>query len=133
VELDKEEVRFGEDPKDLFADDAWIREILYSTNRTQVSEEEIREFIKQKLYWVGYRLQGMNELVVLDDLVDCEYLGVRSSEIKRNAEFLEAEGLLVLAPRADELLAGPTPNLVSKVEDAFHRKHTRRPKPGFIS
>jgi hypothetical protein len=133
VALDKKEVRFGDDGKDLFADDAWIREILYSTKPTQPSEEEIREFIEQELYWIGYRLHGMNEPVVLDDLADCEYLGVRSPEIKRNAEFLEAEGLLVLDPRADELLAGPTPNLISKVEDALHRKHTRRPKPGFIS
>jgi hypothetical protein len=133
VALDEQKVRFGEDPKDLFADDAWIREILYPTKPTQLSEEEIRGFIEQELYWIGYRLHGMNEPVALDDLVDCEYLGVRSSDIKRNAELLAAQGLLLLEPRDDELVAVPTPDLISKVEDASRRGHTRRPKPGFIS
>lgn len=130
--LDKSEVRFGEDPKDLlFADDAWIREVLYSTKPTQLSEGEIREFIEQKLYWAGYKPHGMNEPIVLDDLVDCEYLSLRSSEIKRNAEFLAAQGLLVLKPRSDELLAVPTQDLISKVEEGSPGKSTRRPKLGF--
>jgi hypothetical protein len=131
--LDKEEVRFGEDTNELFADDKWIREILYAARGAQLSEEEIRKFIEQEVYWIGYRLHGMNQRIALDDLVDCEYLGVRSSDIKRNAEFLAAQGLLLLEPRDDELLAVPTPDLISKVEDASRRRPTRRPKPGFIS
>jgi hypothetical protein len=133
--LDEDEIRFGEDPKDLlFADDKWVRDILYRTQIPQLSEDEIREFIIQKLYWVGYyALSDINQRIPLDDLTDCEYLGVRASDIKRNAGFLQGERLLSLSPEGDELLAVPTSGLIRQIEERDRSKTTRPPRHGFLS
>ncbi len=128
--LDDKAIRFGE-KKDLFAEDSWIRDTLYRPAPSNIAEDQIREFIAQKLYWTGYRLQGMNDLVLLDDLVDYEYLGIGLTEMKRNAQLLEHEGLLNLM--SEEISAIPTTKLVSQMEDNNYRLNPKRRKHGFTS
>ena len=130
--LDKDEVRFGQDQVRIHADDKWVRALLYPSEIPAASDEEIRQFIGRKLYWVGYMVHGMSKPVVLDELVDCEYLGVRPIHIRRNAELLEQQGLLRLEQQASGVYAAtPTSHLVSRPDPYASPVAATTPKIGF--
>ncbi len=115
--LDTDEVGFGQEQIRIHAGDEWVRTLLYPAEVPRATDEEIRQFIGRKLYWVGYVVHGMKRPIVLDELVDCEYLCVRPVHIRRNAEFLEQQGLLRLKQQPSGAYAAtPASDLVSRPE-----------------
>ena len=131
--LDNDGVRFGQEQISIHADDEWVRALLYPAQVPRATDEEIRQFIGRKLYWVGYIIHGIVKSIALDELVDCEYLGVRPIHIRRNAEFLEQQGFLRLERQAAGVCAAtPTAGLVSRKGELYTSPLTlRNPKIGF--
>jgi len=84
--------------------------------RASVGDEQIREYIKHKAYWLGYRLGSVAKklLVQFDVEFDLDYLGATSEDVRRNVWLLGERGLL----RKTEFpgVSVPTAELVQEYE-----------------
>jgi pyrimidine deaminase RibD-like protein len=76
------------------------------------TEQEIREYIKQKAYWLGWKNSSdpSRHYVPFDREEDLDYLGVERKDVRRHVVLLVEQGLL---HPADAPGAGrPTPKLI---------------------
>jgi predicted ATPase len=127
--LDKGELDFNrpQEPSDVFqeleVDSDWLEKYRVRLEPEPSIDYQVREFIAQKVYWLGYIAEGMKAKVRLDDLADWEYLKVDEKVFKRNIEFLEAEG--ILSSSGDPFLVQPTTKLVSTLEQTAHRLYPK--------
>jgi len=83
------------------------------------ADNRVRDFIRHKAYWQGYRLSADPGRYWLDfaEPIDLDYLGVGLDAIKRNLWFFGQKGLLEMPP-AFGTVARPTVTLVeSYVQD----------------
>ncbi|MBI1746918.1 MAG: AAA family ATPase [Acidobacteria bacterium] len=124
--LDKSELDFEkpQEPSEVFqeiyVDSEWFAKYMDLVEANPEKEREIREFIAQKVYWLGYISGGMKGAVNLNDPIDWEYLRVEKEAFKRNAEFLQQEGWVTCSPQ-DPLSVQPTAKLITKLEQPPHR------------
>jgi len=88
-------------------------------NFAKPSEEEIREFLKRKVYWLGFREGVKTTKVWVGDPYDAEYLATTPQRLGQLAQRLAAEGFLHvdatgnLAYASDDLL---------KLEEVFQEE-----------
>lgn len=84
--------------------------------RPRASDYQIRQYIVQKAYWLGYRLGSVaNKLMLQFDVeFDLDYLGVASGDIRRNVWLLAERGFL----RKTEFpgVSVPTAKLIQEYE-----------------
>jgi predicted nucleotide-binding protein len=92
-------------------------------------DTEIRQFIKHKAYWLGYRFNPHTSPlpVELDTPVDLEYLGVKRESVVRAVWLLGQEGML------DKIMEGfgrPTHTLINNYELALTERKARQESNG---
>src|SRR6266852_2194196 len=86
--------------------------------RTQ-TDAEVRQYIVQKAYWLAYRFpmqpqpDGITYPIPFDESADLDYLGINSTEVRRNIRRLADKGFL---EKVLEGHARPTERLLSQYE-----------------
>ena len=94
------------------------------------SDSEIRQFIKHKAYWLGYRFNPHTTPLPpmeMDTPIDLEYLGVGSDLVNRAVWLLGQEGML------DKIMGGfgrPTHTLINNYELAMTEQKARQESSG---
>jgi len=84
--------------------------------RAPVSDEQVRQFIIHKAYWLGYRFNPHQAPIVpvqFDNPIDLEYLGVTSDTMRRNIGRLGAQHRL---EKIMECFARPTEPFLQEYE-----------------
>lgn len=69
----------------------------YKTKRftyVKATDEQIRDFLKRKVYWLGFRRGIQSTRVCIADPYDAAYLNVSSERLQQDAAILAAEGVL---------------------------------------
>lgn len=92
-----------------------------------VSEEQIRQYVLHKAYWIGYRLGSVaNKLLVrFDEALDLDYLGVTADDIKRVLWLLSGQGLI---GKSEYPGCGiPTPGFVRDYESKGTKAYSKAP------
>ena len=116
--IDKGEVRFyeaNEHPTELQRLEALVDK--YDGDKRKfihpgASDSQIREFIKRKVYWLGFRARDKDAKVSIEDYYDSEYLGTSPQRIKQLAQVLDAEGTIQV--HNHEALATPASALLKE-------------------
>src|SRR5215469_13552924 len=108
---------------DQSSDEHHYKEIRLSAsdleNQEARTDADIRQYIVQKAYWLGYRfpMQPQADEIIypipFDEPADLEYLGTSSTEINRNIQRMANQGLL---EKVLEGHARPTERLLSEFE-----------------
>lgn len=94
-----------------------------------VSEDEIRQFIVHKAYWLSYRNSpGGRFPVQFDEPADLEYLGVNGDDVTRNVYLLGELGLL--GKTTIPGMGRPTPRLIEEYEASRVKGKQRDSKKG---
>jgi predicted nucleotide-binding protein len=94
------------------------------------ADTEIRQFIKHKAYWLGYRFNPHSSPLLpveLDTPVDLEYLGVKNDSVIRAVWLLGQEGML------DKIMGGfgrPTHTFINNYERAMNEQEARQESRG---
>jgi hypothetical protein len=60
----------------------------------RASDEEIAEFLKRKVYWLGFRRGNQSTRVCIADPYDGAYLGVSTERLQQAGAILSADGVL---------------------------------------
>ena len=90
------------------------------------SDSEVRQFIKHKAYWLGYRFNPHTTPlppIEMDTPIDLEYLGIGSDSVNRAVWLLGQEGML------DKIMGGdcrPTAKLINEYELTMANKSNRQ-------
>jgi len=87
------------------------------TRRNSVTDEEIKQFIIVKAYWISWKLGG-RQPVQFDDPVDLDYLGVDALSVRKHQWLLEQRNLLEKSKIPG--LGRPTAQLI----DLYDAKHS---------
>ena len=89
----------------------------FNTRVSRATDLQIRQYISQTAYWVGYRLcaEPSSHWVNATDSSDLEYLGVGPSEIDRAIWLLKQQGHLEVE-QAIPSTVRPTAKLVESLE-----------------
>ncbi|MGA8221793.1 MAG: hypothetical protein WB780_09075 [Candidatus Acidiferrales bacterium] len=105
-------------------DELGYRELQMSatdfTPRSSTSDEEIKQFIMNKAYWMSWKV-GNRQLVQFDDPVDLDYLGVDAATIKKYQWLLEQRQLLEKSQMPG--VGRPTAQLVDLYEATESSQH----------
>lgn len=88
-------------------------------NREAPTDAEIQEFMKRKIYWLGFRESDETALVAVADPYDCSYLGRQPQRLKQLARVLSATHKIALDESGD--YASPTDELLSQA-DAYENE-----------
>ena len=68
---------------------------------------QVLEFLKGKVFWLGYKSGDRTSSVYISDPWDAEYLGVTTNALVQAAQVLEAQGMLELNAAQDFATVGP--------------------------
>jgi hypothetical protein len=60
----------------------------------RASDEEVAEFLKRKVYWLGFRRGNQSTRVCIADPYDGAYLGVSTGRLQQTGAILSADGVL---------------------------------------
>jgi hypothetical protein len=63
-------------------------------SRTAPDDGSVQNFLKRKVYWLGFRQDDDHNFVSINDPYDCAYLGRSSHRLKQIARILSANGKL---------------------------------------
>jgi len=104
----------------------------------------VKEFLKSKVYWLGFKQGGKDAVVWIDDPWDAAYLGVDGQSLAQAAEILEAEEFVELAGgmarasrklllQSEQFETGGTrsPSTTERAWDLFI-SHASEDKDGFV-
>jgi hypothetical protein len=83
-------------------------------NRDTPTDGQIQEFIKRKIYWLGFRESDETALIAVADPYDCSYLGRPAQRLKQLARVLSATHKITLDESGD--YASPTNELLSQAD-----------------
>ena len=112
VDLGKVEFhRVGQHPSTL--QQMYLSEDLFG-NRDAPTDSQIQEFVKRKIYWLGFRESDETALIAVADPYDCSYLGRPAQRLKQLARVLSATGKIALDDSGD--YASPTNELLSQAD-----------------
>jgi hypothetical protein len=97
----------------------------------KADDQQIRQFLQAKVYWLAYRLGGDNRdaKVWIADTYDADYMGTTRAYLQEIATALAGEGLLRLegesARATDALISHSTQfeNAMKSSLEALHAKH----------
>jgi hypothetical protein len=112
--VDRGEVEFhrvGQHPSDL--KQIYLSQDLFS-KRDAPTDSQIQEFIKRKIYWLGFRESDETALIAVADPYDCSYLGRPAQRLKQLARVLSATHKIALDESGD--YASPISGLLSQAD-----------------
>ena len=79
------------------------------------STKEVEQFIKGKVYWLGFRREDTLTRAWISDPWDAEYLGVDPSRLRQVAQVLKARGIIALDSKG--LFASAADGLLSEADN----------------
>jgi len=118
IQADQGKVEFhhvGQHPSTL--QQIYLSKDLFS-NRDTPTDGQIQEFIKRKIYWLGFRESDETPLIAVADPYDCSYLGRPAQRLKQVARVLSATHKIALHQSGD--YASPTSELLSQADAYEH-------------
>ncbi len=87
----------GEHPSDLQVVTIKSSDYDYKSKKFvyhKATDEEIAEFLKRKVYWLGFKRGNQSTRVCIADPYDAAYLGVSAERLQQAAAILAAEGFV---------------------------------------